>query len=195
VTLLLVEDEAPAREALLRALERENIDAVGAESVEDALAKLEGIRFLEGVVADVRLGADELGGMRLLSELKLRNVRAPVVIITAFADVEIVKRALNDGAAYLMEKPFRAADLIATLRRVLAEPRDIGFLVERALAQANLTDKELSIAKLVLKGLTSVEIARLEGNAEKTVRQHITRVYLKCGVSTRAELFHFVFPW
>lgn len=195
MTVLLVEDEAPAREALLRAFEREGLAAVGAASVDEAVACVKEERFIAAVVADVRLGADEKGGVRLLGELRALGVRSPVVIITAFADVDTVKQALNEGASYLLEKPFRAADLVAAIRRVTAEPRDIGFLVERALAQASLTEKELSIAKLVLKGLTSVEIARLEGNAEKTVRQHLSRVYAKCGVSTRAELFHFVFPW
>ena len=51
-----------------------------------------------------------------------------------------------------------------------------------------------TIARLVLKGLTTADIARVEGVAEKTVRQVITQVFAKCAVSTRAELFHFVFP-
>ena len=66
--------------------------------------------------------------------------------------------------------------------------------VDRAFARAGLTDKELAVARLVLKGLTSLEIARLESNSDKTIRQHITRIFAKCGVSSRAELFHFVFP-
>ena len=48
--------------------------------------------------------------------------------------------------------------------------------------------------QLLLKGLTSREIAAIEANAEKTIRQHVSSIYAKCGVSTRAELFHHVFP-
>ena len=84
---------------------------------------------------------------------------------------------------------------LEVIRRVLGEPRDIGYLVDSALAKAGLTDKEQAVARLILKGLTSVEIAELEGNSEKTVRQHVTQIYAKCGVASRAELFHFVFPW
>jgi DNA-binding NarL/FixJ family response regulator len=195
VNVLLVEDEPDARELLSRALGRGGFACTAVASVDEAIAAAKAAPFLDAVVSDVRLGADEQGGVRLIGELRALGVRAPVVIISAFADVELVKRALNEGAAYLLEKPFRAPELLDTLKRVLTEPRDIGFLVDRALARAGLTDKENAVAKLILKGLTSVEIAQIEGNSDKTIRQHVTRIYAKCGVSTRAELFHFVFPW
>ena len=73
-------------------------------------------------------------------------------------------------------------------------PGDVSHWVDRALAHAGLTDKERIVARHVLKGMTSQEIADLEANSEKTIRQHVTRIYEKCGVTSRAEFFHFVFP-
>src|SRR5690606_888397 len=98
-------------------------------------------------------------------------------------------------AAYLLEKPFRSAELLQVVERTVTEGPDMGYYVERALLTAGLTEKEQAVARLVLKGLTSLEIARLEQNSDKTVRQHITRIYSKCGVSSRSEFFHYVFPW
>lgn len=193
--LLLVEDDPDARASLERALARAGYEVLAAASVPDALACAEAAPFLDVVVSDIVLGEDDRGGVRLVPALRAAGVRAPVVLITAFADLEGVKQALNEGAAFLLEKPFRAPALLEVLRRVLGEPRDIGYLVDRALARAGLTDKEQSVARLLLKGLTSVEIAEIEGNSEKTVRQHVTQIYAKCGVASRAELFHFVFPW
>jgi DNA-binding CsgD family transcriptional regulator len=46
----------------------------------------------------------------------------------------------------------------------------------------------------VLKGLTSAEIGAMMGNSEKTIKQHLTQVYSKLGVTGRAEFFHLVFP-
>lgn len=194
-TVLLVEDDRDARESLARSLRREGVLCLAATSVDEAIAAARAAPFLDAVVTDVVLGADEHGGIRLIGALKAIGVRAPIVLITAFAALDKVKGGLNEGASYMLEKPFRAAELIDVLRRVTNEPKDIGYLVDRALAGAGLTDKEQSIARLILKGLTSAEIARLEGNSDKTVRQHITRIYQKCGVSSRPELFHFVFPW
>jgi DNA-binding NarL/FixJ family response regulator len=194
-TVLLVEDDRDARESLARSLTREGYTCLTAASVAEAIAAARAASFIDAVVSDVVLGAEDRGGLLLMDELKAIGVRAPVVLITAFAALDNVKGGLNAGASFLLEKPFRAAELIEVLRRVLSEPRDISYLVDRALARASLTEKEQSIARLILKGLTSAEIARLEGNSDKTVRQHITRIYQKCGVSSRAELFHFVFPW
>lgn len=192
--VLLVEDEDDARTSLVRAIERGGRSCTGAASVAEAIAAAKGAGFFDAVVTDVVLGEDEEGGIDLIGELRTLGVRAPVIVITAFADVQKTKRALNAGAVYLLEKPFRAAELLAVLDRVLADPGDVMHLVDRALSHAGLTDKEMAVARQLLKGLTSDEIARLENNSEKTIRQHVSRVYAKCGVSSRAEFFHFVFP-
>jgi DNA-binding CsgD family transcriptional regulator len=71
----------------------------------------------------------------------------------------------------------------------------MSHVVDQALLAVGLTEKEQTIARLVLKGLTSAEIARLENNSDKTVRQHLTRIYQKCNVTSRAEFFNHVFPW
>jgi DNA-binding NarL/FixJ family response regulator len=124
-------------------------------------------------------------------DLKSAGIRAPVVVITAYADVEKVKTALNEGAAHLLEKPFRAADLIDAIERVARQgaPRPI----EEALVAAHLTAKERTVAVHLLAGLSSSEIAELENNSPKTIRQHVSQIYAKCGVSSRAEFFRLVF--
>ncbi len=193
-TVLLVEDEADARESLSRAIERSGRKCISAGSAAEALKKLGESPFVDVVVTDVVLGDDESGGIRLMPELRKIGVRAPVVVITAFADVVRVKDALNGGASYLLEKPFRAPQLLDIINRLLNDPGDVAHYVDRALAHAGLTDKEAAVARHVLKGLTSSEIARVESNSDKTIRQHITRIYQKCNVATRAEFFHFVFP-
>jgi DNA-binding NarL/FixJ family response regulator len=190
--VLLVEDDDEARETLARALRRRGFQC---EAVADDAGALSALADAPNdlAVVDVVLRGDETAGLRLLPELaRVRGIRT--VVITAFADVAKVKRALNDGARFLLEKPFAAADLADLLHRLQGEEGDFAHVVERALRKSGLTEKEAAVARLVLKGLTSAEIARLEGNSEKTVRQHVSRVFAKCGVSSRAELFHYVFP-
>lgn len=192
--ILLVEDEPDARASLARTLRRESYICEEADSVAAALAVHNSGVFLDAIVTDLVLGDDHLGGIHVLQGLRGANVRAPVVVITAFADVEKVKLALNEGASYLLEKPFRSADLLEILTRCISEHGDLSHRIDRVLQQANLTDKEASVTRLLLKGLTSAEIARVLGNSEKTIRQHISHVYAKCGVTTRSELFHSIFP-
>jgi DNA-binding NarL/FixJ family response regulator len=118
-------------------------------------------------------------------------VRAPIVIITAYADVEKVKFALNEGAAHLLEKPFSANDLIAAIERVRTGESEHRF--EESLTRANLTDKERIVARHLLEGLSSSEIAEIERNSPKTIRQHVSQIYAKCGVGSRSEFFRLMY--
>jgi DNA-binding NarL/FixJ family response regulator len=192
--ILLVEDERDAREALARALERAGYDCTAADSGERALSLLGGELRFDAAVLDVKLGDDDRAGLKLIRPLRATGTCSAIVVITAFADLDKVKQALNDGASYLIEKPFHAAELLAVLQRVWSEAQDTSHLVDRALQRASLTPKEVEIAKLVLKGLPSAEIASLVGISDKTVRQHLSQIYAKCGVATRPEFFHYVFP-
>ncbi|HXN82124.1 MAG TPA: response regulator [Myxococcales bacterium] len=191
--LLLVEDEADARTILSRRLQSSGWRCLPHPSVEAALEEPE-LRWVEAVVADVVLGEGRLSGIDLIAELRRLDVRAPVVLVTAFADQQHVKSALNAGASYLLEKPFTTEALRGVLDKVLAVDVDLAKLVNRALARARLTRKEEEVARLVLKGLTSAEIGSMIGNSEKTIKQHLTQVYAKLGVAGRAEFFHLVFP-
>lgn len=187
--LLLVEDEIEARDSLARALTRAKYEVRVASSVEEALPLLE----VDLAVVDVKLGDDDHGGLRILEAIRARS-RMPVVMVTAFADVEKVKSALNLGASHLLEKPFRAAELLAVLDRLLAARPDPAAAVREAFARARLTAREEEVALLALKGLSSPEIAQVLGMSDKTVRQHLSRVYEKHGVSSRGELVHQLFP-
>ncbi|HEX4404548.1 MAG TPA: response regulator [Polyangia bacterium] len=192
-TILLVEDEADTRDILSRALERAHFTCLTADGVQSALDAATAAAFIDVVVTDVVMAGDDRAGLRLLHALGEAGVHAPVIVITAFADVEKVKIALNEGAAYFLEKPFRAPDLIDAIERA-CQRRDLTtHSVDEVLSRARLTDKEHAVALRLLQGLSSGEIAALEHNSEKTIRQHQTQIYAKCGVSSRAELFKKVY--
>ena len=191
--VLLVEDEADARTILARRLSAFGWNCLAHPSVEAALRDPQ-LRFVEAVVADVVLGEGRMSGIDLIPALRKEDVRAPVVLVTAFADQQRLKDALNAGAAYLLEKPFTTEALRGILDKVTSVDVDLGKLVNKALSRARLTRKEEEVARLVLKGLTSAEIGAMMGNSEKTIKQHLTQVYAKLGVAGRAEFFHLVFP-
>jgi DNA-binding NarL/FixJ family response regulator len=192
-TVLLVEDERDTRELLAGAIARAGYRCVAAADVREALASVKAAGFIDVVVTDIVLDADDRGGLRLMTDLRAAGVLAPVVVITAYADVEKVKVALNQGAAHLIEKPFRAPALIEVIDRVKALGGNVRHTVEQVLARANLTDKELVVARHLIEGLTYGEIAELERNSPTTIRQHVSAIYSKCGVGSRAELFNLVY--
>jgi DNA-binding NarL/FixJ family response regulator len=194
-TVLLVEDEDDTRESLARSLERERFRCLAARSADEALAFARKGDFVDVVVTDIVLGHDDdRGGLRLLADLRAAGVLAPVIVITAFVDVEKVKTALNGGAAHLLEKPFRASELCDVIRRVQQPGASVQHSIEQVLTRANLTEKEREVARCLLEGLSGSEIAERSGNSLKTIRQHLTRIYEKCGVGSQAEFFRLVYP-
>lgn len=190
--VLVVDDERDTRELLARALVRHGFECKIAGTLTEATEYLNaGIRF-SVIVSDVVLGNDDRGGLRLLRSVKEREIDAPVVLITAYADVEKLKFALNEGAAYLIEKPFKAQELTDAVERVLAL-RTVHTPFERLFERVQLTDKERVVARHLLAGLTSNEIANVEGNSPKTIRQHVSQIYSKCGVGNRAEFLNLAY--
>lgn len=191
--VLVIDDERDTRELLARALERNGYECEVIGTASEAHERLDNsaTRF-DAFVTDVVLGNDDRGGLHILRAIKQRELSAPVVLITAFADVEKVKFALNEGAAYLLEKPFKAAELISAIDRVLG-PKEGADAFEQMFENVQLTEKERVVARHLLAGLTSNEIAQLESNSPKTIRQHVSQIYAKCCVSNRAEFLRLVY--
>jgi DNA-binding NarL/FixJ family response regulator len=184
--VLLIDDERDTRELLARALERHGYECEVAGSAAQAEKLLDGDARYDAIVTDVVLGNDDRGGLQLLHSIKQRELDVPVIVITAYADVEKLKFALNEGAAFLIEKPFKAGELSDALERVLA-PKAGNAAFERLFDNVQLTEKERTVARHLLAGLTSNEIAELECNSPKTIRQHVSQIYVKCAVGNRAE--------
>ena len=189
--VLLIEDDEVAGETLCSGLQNMSIACTWVRNIDDARRALER-RTFDAVVTDIMLGPDNPSGLELVKELQPTG--APVLVITAFADLGRVKEALNHGATYLLEKPFRAEELSRALGSVWDEPKGLGHFVERALERAELTAKERDVARLLLKGLSTKEMAGVTGNTEKTLKHHIASIFHKFDVASRAELFHCIFP-
>lgn len=129
---------------------------------------------------------------------------ASVVMLTHSSEPEIVREALRRGArGYLVHGTFTEVDLVAALK-VCA---DGGLLVGASVAHAVLgevseqkappgpsprlvgllTQRELEIMAAVARGLTNADIAGEFFLSEKTVKNHLNRIYVKLGFRSRAE--------
>lgn len=64
-------------------------------------------------------------GLELLAELKVQDVKLPVIITSAFADVPMTIRAFTDGAVGFLQKPHHSHDLVQILNKSLAQDRAI----------------------------------------------------------------------
>ena len=117
-TILVVEDDAGLREALIDTLEMSGIECVAAQSAEQAMLLLKKEVF-SLVVSDVQMGA--MSGLDLLRSIKLNTPDLPVLMMTAYATIDDAVEAMRLGAIDYMAKPFAPEVLLNMVSRYLPE--------------------------------------------------------------------------
>jgi two-component system response regulator FlrC len=112
--ILVVEDDAALREALVDTLELSGYTTQAAADGEQALAWL--ARGNPGLVlSDVQMPG--MDGHALLRSLKARWPEVPVLLMTAYGQIDLAVQAMRDGAADYLPKPFEPDRLIAAVAR------------------------------------------------------------------------------
>ena len=117
-TLLVIEDEAPLRANLVRILAAEGYQVVTAADGEEGVARVRESRP-DAVICDILM--PRLDGFGVLAALRSRPETAavPFLFLTASADKVDLARGLQSGANEYVTKPFKIADLLAAVRRLL----------------------------------------------------------------------------
>lgn len=200
--VLVIEDHALVREALVRALDLLGIpcEQFQAACAAEAMALVEAGNEFDLVLTDLML--PDMSGFSLLSVLAHRFPTIPVVVVSALADEASVKRALKAGAAGFISKAMSSEQLVASIRSVLeggvvmpenlsAAPaiprpgrkRNIDSLAE----QYGLTGAQTRVMELMVEGRTNREIAELLGLAEGTIKVHCSAILRALGVPNRAQ--------
>lgn len=139
------------------------------------------------LLLDIRLGTDS--GLRLLSDAVAQGgVPLPaVIVLTAYDYPQYAEAALSLGAAGFVLKTAPLTELVDAIRRVAAG--GLAFAARpRTTGRAHLTAREHDVVRLVADGRSNDEIGVALGIGSKTVETHLSRVFERFGVSSRAEL-------
>ena len=120
-TVLVVEDDAAMRDLLTDELKDARYRIVSAADGHEAMEQLDR-HAIDAVVTDLMMPG--LNGDALLDQVRVRHPRLPVIIITAFGTIDTAVRAVKAGAFHFLPKPFRMAELAATLESALTRERE-----------------------------------------------------------------------
>ena len=198
--ILLVDDHEVVRLGLKSLLEHNDQFEVVAEAgtAKEAVAQVEKYRP-DVVLMDIRLpGAS---GIEACEEITERWPDVRVVILTSYAEDEMLFSAIRAGASGYVLKQIGAEGLItaieaacrgealldpAVTQRVFQEVRR-AVKEEEAAAFINLSQQEKHVLALVSEGKTNREIAAALYLGEGTVRNYVSSILSKLGVSNRAE--------
>ncbi|MCA1857516.1 nitrogen regulation protein NR(I) [Massilia oculi] len=114
----IVDDDASIRWVLEKALARESLETRSFANAHDALAAFES-DTPQVLVSDIRMPGDS--GIELLGAVKARHPGLPVIIITAFSDLDSAVASFQGGAFDYLAKPFDIDKAVSLIRRALDE--------------------------------------------------------------------------
>jgi two-component system, NtrC family, nitrogen regulation response regulator GlnG len=114
----IIDDDRSIRWVFEKALTRENIEFKTFSSAQEALAAL-GSETPQVVVSDVRMPGES--GLELLQAAKVRHPSLPVIIMTAYSDLESAVTAFQGGAYEYLPKPFDVDHAVELIRRAMEE--------------------------------------------------------------------------
>ncbi len=166
--VLVVEDDYSLREALCDTLSLAGIPVKAVADGNEALKAIETSEF-SMVVSDVHM--PDLDGHGLMQLLKERHPNLPVVLMTAYGNVEKAVQAMREGAADYLVKPFEAEVLVNMVNRYLNQVEASGAVV----AEDPKTLKMIALAERVAATDVTVMLNGESGVGKEVVAQHIHR--------------------
>lgn len=202
IRVLLVDDQVLFREGVATLLSvHDDLEVVGEAGDGAEGLELAGRLHPQVVLMDLRMPV--LGGVEATRRILARHPEVRVLVLTTFDDDDDVFEALRVGAAGYLLKDSPSARLVEAIR---AAARGESFLqpsiATKVLAEFSrleprsrrtpelpepLSDRELSILRLLARGATNKEIAGSLHLAEGTVKNYVTAILGKLGVTDRTQ--------
>jgi len=205
IRVMLVDDHEMVRAGLRTAIELEDDMEVVAEagSGEECLETLAGVA-VDVILMDVMM--DGLGGVEACRLVKERGTTPRVLMLTSSSDEQAVLSSLVAGANGYMLKNVGREELLRSIRatndgqttldqRVAATVTN--QLMNLARGESNelssqlednpLSEREMEVVELIAQGKTNKEIAEALIIAEKTARNHVSRILTKLGLTRRSQ--------
>lgn len=199
IRVLITDDHAIIREGLRLILETtEDMEVVGEASNGAEVLRLVAEHQPDVVLMDLRMPG--MDGLTAITSLRRSHPQVAIVILTTYNEDDLMLRGLRAGARGFLLKDTSRETLLATIQAAAKGESLLGAeVMDRLLARIEpegqrplavsdnpLSERELEVLQAVARGETNKGIALQLGITERTVKAHLTSVYNKLGVDSRA---------
>jgi NarL family two-component system response regulator YdfI len=196
IRVLIADDHLVVREGLSAILEAaEDMVPVGEATDGAEAVELAGELSPDVVLMDLRM--PNMDGIEAIRQIKARYPAVEIVILTTYDDDEYIVRGLRAGArGYLLKdtgrkvlfEAIRAAARGESLLPQAVLEKVVAHLAEpKPVKTGRLSEREGEVLALVAQGAANKEIAARLHITERTVKAHVTGIFNKLGVNSRAE--------
>ncbi len=200
--VLIADDHALLRESMKDLLDRQDdIEVVGEACDGEEAVTL--ASDLKPDIAVMDIVMPRMNGIEASKQIKQISPGTAILILTAYDDDQYILGLLEAGAAGYLLKSARGRDIVAAIRAVRAgesvlHPSIIAKLLRRAMGipvdessklkwKENLTDREIEVLRLAATGMSNKEIAERLSVTVRTVKAHISNIFVKMNVASRTE--------
>ena len=199
IKVAIVDDDDLIRESLKIIVgSNEDIDVKGTfKNGQELLKYLEG-NYLDVVLMDIRMPI--LNGVETLAEIRRRDLKTKVIVLTTFDEDEYIEKSLNQGAIGYLLKNTTPDKIIDTIKMVyngisviqediLKRYKEIGQSTPKGKIDKSLfTDREYEVIVGISQGLSNKEISKKLFISEGTVKNYITSILNKTGLKHRTQI-------
>lgn len=197
VKIVIADDHLMVREGLKQILEIDgDIEVVG--QADDGIQCIELLEKLNPDVTLLDINMPRMNGIQTLEKLREMNRKDRILVLTIHNEVEYLLRAIEFGVNGYVLKDSNAAVLkkaifIVNQGEIYIEPALTPALREKMEVKSKmqedeiLTKREIEVLKLLAEGLFNKEIASKLDISEKTVKNHVSNIFKKIGVSDRTQ--------
>ena len=194
VRVLLVDDHALLRAGMARLLALAD-DVTGVGGAAGGAQALEMAAAVRPDVVLMDLSMPGMSGVEATRRLRAVCPEAAVVILTSFADPDLVLDAVDAGAVGYLLKDAEPDNVVRAVRAAARgesplDPRAARVVLtsrSRPAPTSVLSGREKEVLVLVAEGLANKQIARALGIAERTVKAHLTSIFNQIGVTDRTS--------
>ncbi len=198
IKILIADDHAIVREGLKQIVAEESDMRVTGEAANASeLFELLNKDSWEIVVLDINMPGKS--GLEALKEMKIRNIKVPVLILSMFSEDQYGLRAIKAGAAGYLKKVSAPTELVSAIRKVVGGGKYISPTLAEKLADSvdvnnkkalhqNLSDREYQIMCFISLGKSAEEIAEELAISIHTVYSYRNRILEKMHLKSNVEL-------
>jgi NarL family two-component system response regulator LiaR len=198
--VIICDDQAIVRDGLVMLIKLEpDIEIVGTAEDGAAAVEMVGDKRPDVVLMDLKMPI--MNGVEATRQIRAKYPEVKILVLTTYADDEWVFDAIQAGASGYLLKDTPREELIKAVRgtvtgKTYVDPSIAGKVLEQvsshqtqpaSLITSKLTEREIEVLRLIARGLSNADIADRLFLSDGTVRNHVSSILAKLGVSDRTQ--------